>query len=161
MIFPLLIINMRKVYVINDFNLKKKVEELGYRCEVMESNIEDYDKAIIVKIRNPSEYMFYEKLKEHFRNRNKILYIVFSPEVECVSEKPKGYYMKVSNNINFTDKENAFMYALMRNTMTKGVCIDLNITRATYSSYCKKLCTKVGAKDVFELKLWALLNIKN
>ena len=53
------------------------------------------------------------------------------------------------------------MYALMRNTMTKGVCIDLNITRATYSSYCKKLCTKVGAKDVFELKLWALLNIKN
>ena len=66
-----------------------------------------------------------------------------------------------SNNINFTDKENAFMYALIRNTMTKGVCIDLNITRATYSTYCKKLCTKVGAKDVFELKLWALLNIKN
>ena len=86
MIFSILIINMRKVYVINDFNLKKKVEELGYRCEVMESNIEDYDKAIIVKIRNPSEYQFYEKLKDHFRNRNKILYIVFSPEVECVSE---------------------------------------------------------------------------
>ena len=52
MIFSLLIINMRKVYVINDFTLKQKVEELGYRCEVMESNIRDYDKAIIVKIRN-------------------------------------------------------------------------------------------------------------
>lgn len=161
MIFPLLIINMRKVYVINDFNLKKKVEELGYRCEVMESNIEDYDKAIIVKIRNPSEYMFYEKLKEHFKNKNKILYIVFSPEVGYVSERPKGYYVKVAHSTDFTEKESAFMYALMRNTMTKGVCIDLNITRATYSSYCKKLCTKVGAKDVFELKLWALLNIKN
>ena len=160
MIFPLLIINMRKVYVINDFNLKKKVEELGYRCEVMESNIEDYDKAIIVKIRNPSEYMFYEKLKEHFKNKNKILYIVFSPEVGYVSERPKGYYVKVAHSTDFTEKESAFMYALMRNTMTKGVCIDLNITRATYSSYCKKLCLKIGVKNATELRRWAFISIK-
>src|SRR5574344_989708 len=86
-VYLLKILNIfrNKNNIINDFNLKKKVEELGYRCEVMESNIEDYDKAIIVKIRNPSEYLFYEKLKEHFKNKNKILYIVFSPEVDYVS----------------------------------------------------------------------------
>ena len=151
---------MRKVFVVNDFILKIKVEELGYRCEVISSNVDNLNKAIIVKIRDVRDFNYYEKLKDYFTAKVKILYVVFSPHVDCVAEKPKGYYVRVKNEPSFTNKENSFIKALMKNDMTKGVCIDLNITRATYSSYCKKLCSKAGVKNATELRRWVFLEIK-
>lgn len=151
---------MRKVFVVNDFLLKSKVEALGYRCEVISSNIEELDKAIIVKIRDHSDFSYYENLKVNFAHKVKLLFIVFSPQVDCVAERPKGYYVRVAKKPDFTLKENRFLSALMKNDMTKGVCIDLNITRATYSSYCKKLCLKVGVKNATELRRWAFISIK-
>ena len=68
--------------------------------------------------------------------------------------------MRVAKKPDLTSKENRFLSALMKNDMTKGVCIDLNITRATYSSYCKKLCLKVGVKNATELRRWAFISIK-
>ena len=67
---------MRKVFVVNDFLLKSKVEALGYRCEVISSNIEELDKAIIVKIRDHSDFSYYENLKVKFAHKVKLLFIV-------------------------------------------------------------------------------------
>ena len=151
---------MRKVFVVTDFKLMSKVEALGYRCEVISSNVNNFDKSIIIKIRDYSDFSYYENIKKSFYSKVKIFYVIFSPHVDCVFEKPKGYYVRVNNEPIFTNKENDFLKALMKNDMTKGVCIDLNITRATYSAYCKKICNKAGVKNATELRRWAFISIK-
>ena len=152
---------MKKVFAVGNVMLKAEVERMGFRCELISADIPSLKDALIIRIRRQSDYRFFEPLKKELSGKVRLIYIFFNPVAESeVSECTRGYFVKSSKLPVLTMKERNFLDALMRNELAKGVCIDLGITRATYSSYKKNLLCRLGLRTVEELRFWAVINLR-
>ena len=153
---------MKKVFAVENVRLKAMAEEMGFRCELISAESPALKDSLIIRIRRQSDFSYFEPLKEALTGRVRLIYIIFNPVADDeVKECTKGYFVKSAKLPVLTVKEHSFLTALMRNSLAKGVCIDLGITRATYASYKKNLLFKLGLRNVEELRLWALINIRS
>lgn len=139
---------MNKITVFGNYSLFLNASADGHKCRFVE--LPDAEPVTVISIRSKADIISMGQLISYFARHCRVM--IVCSHIRSRGDGGGGFH-------SLSARHTRFLIAFMRNSMPKGVCIDIGISRSTYYRMIDELLDFLALRDVSQLRMWALYHL--
>lgn len=145
---------MNKITVFGNYPLFLNASADGYKCQFVDTS--EGEPFTALSIRSKADIIAMDEVISYFAAKGRVLIVCSHLKSRCdegfINTRRNGFH-------SLSARQTRFLIAFMRNSLPKGVCLDLGISRSSYYRLVDELLSELSLRDVRQLRMWALYHL--